>query len=215
MRKYFDNDMKKLKKMLFDMGILAEEIIDISINSLLKKDEKLANRAIKLDEKVDEMEYIIERKCLELIALQQPMAKDLREISAILKIITDIERIGDHGVNIAKVTKRISKEEYIKPLIDIPKMADISKEMIRRSLESFVEKDVQLAKQVAKMDDTVDNIYEEIYVELLNKLTEDKRIMNQVINLLFIGRYIERIADHTTNICEKIIFMVDGKRIHY
>jgi len=215
MRKYFDNDMEKLKKMLFDMGILAEEIIDISINSLLKKDEKLANIAIKLDEKVDEMEYIIEGKCLELIALQQPMAKDLREISAILKIITDIERIGDHGVNIAKVTKSISKEEYIKPLVDIPKMADISKKMIRKSLESFVEKDVQLAKQVAKMDDIVDNIYEEIYLELLNKLTEDKKIMNQVINLLFIGRYIERIADHTTNICEKIIYMVDGKRTHY
>lgn len=215
MRKYFDKELEDLNALLLKMGILTEEIIGISIKSLLNQDADLADKVIKLDDKIDDMEIIIEEKCLELIVLQQPMAKDLREISAILKIITDLERIGDHGVNIAKITKKLSKEEYIKPLIDIPRMADISKKMIRKSLESFVKKDVELAKQAAKMDDIVDDIYEDIYVELLEMLTQNKNIMSQVVDLLFIGRYIERISDHTTNICERIIYMVNGIRTNY
>lgn len=215
MRKHFDNELEYLNDSLLKMGVMVEEMIDISIQSLLKQDVDLADKVIELDDKVDDMEIKIEKKCLELIALQQPMAKDLRDISAILKIITDLERIGDHGVNIAKVTKRLANEEYIKPLIDIPRMADISKDMIRKSLDSFVKKDESLAREVAKMDDEIDDIYEEIYLELLEMLTENKDIMTQVINLLFIGRYIERIADHTTNICERIIYMVSGVRVEY
>ncbi|MGO1653105.1 phosphate signaling complex protein PhoU [Senegalia sp. (in: firmicutes)] len=215
MREYFDKEIKHLNNLLLEMGEKSEQLIEMSIESLLNQDIELADKAIELDKDIDNMEIIIEKKCLELIVLQQPMAKDLREISAILKIITDIERIGDNGVNIAKITKKLSKKKYIKPLVDLPKMANISKEMIKKSLESFIKKDVELAKQTARMDDIVDDIYEEIYIELLEMLTENKQIMYQVIDLLFVGRHIERIADHITNICERIIYMVDGKRINY
>ncbi|MGO1368291.1 phosphate signaling complex protein PhoU [Senegalia sp. (in: firmicutes)] len=215
MREYFDKEIKHLNNLLLEMGEKSEQLIEMSIESLLNQDIELADKAIELDKDIDNMEIIIEKKCLELIVLQQPMAKDLREISAILKIITDIERIGDNGVNIAKISKKLSKEKYIKPLVDIPKMANISKEMIKKSLESFIKKDVELAKETARMDDIVDDIYGYIYRELLEILTQKKQIMYQVIDLLFVGRHIERIADHTTNICERIIYMVDGKRINY
>lgn len=215
MREYFDKEIKHLNNLLLEMGEKSEQLIEMSIESLLNQDIELADKAIELDKDIDNMEIIIEKKCLELIVLQQPMAKDLREISAILKIITDIERIGDNGVNIAKISKKLSKEKYIKPLVDIPKMANISKEMIKKSLESFIKKDVELAKETARMDDIVDDIYGYIYIELLEILTQKKQIMYQVIDLLFVGRHIERIADHTTNICERIIYMVDGKRINY
>ncbi|MGO1712377.1 MAG: phosphate signaling complex protein PhoU [Senegalia sp. (in: firmicutes)] len=215
MREYFDKEIKHLNNLLLEMGEKSEQLIEMSIESLLNQDIELADKAIELDKDIDNMEIIIEKKCLELIVLQQPMAKDLREISAILKIITDIERIGDNGVNIAKISKKLSKEKYIKPLVDIPKMANISKEMIKKSLESFIKKDVELAKETARMDDIVDDIYGDIYIELLEILTQKKQIMYQVIDLLFVGRHIERIADHTTNICERIIYMVDGKRINY
>ncbi|MGO3168972.1 phosphate signaling complex protein PhoU, partial [Senegalia sp. (in: firmicutes)] len=201
MREYFDKEIKHLNNLLLEMGEKSEQLIEMSIESLLNQDIELADKAIELDKDIDNMEIIIEKKCLELIVLQQPMAKDLREISAILKIITDIERIGDNGVNIAKISKKLSKEKYIKPLVDIPKMANISKEMIKKSLESFIKKDVELAKETARMDDIVDDIYGYIYRELLEILTQKKQIMYQVIDLLFVGRHIERIADHTTNIC--------------
>lgn len=215
MREYFDKEIKHLNNLLLEMGEKSEQLIEMSIESLLNQDIELADKAIELDKDIDNMEIIIEKKCLELIVLQQPMAKDLREISAILKIITDIERIGDNGVNIAKITKKLSKKKYIKPLVDLPKMANISKEMIKKSLESFIKKDVELAKETARMDDIVDDIYGDIYIELLEILTQKKQIMYQVIDLLFVGRHIERIADHITNICERIIYMVDGKRINY
>ncbi|MGO1479457.1 phosphate signaling complex protein PhoU, partial [Senegalia sp. (in: firmicutes)] len=192
MREYFDKEIKHLNNLLLEMGEKSEQLIEMSIESLLNQDIELADKAIELDKDIDNMEIIIEKKCLELIVLQQPMAKDLREISAILKIITDIERIGDNGVNIAKISKKLSKEKYIKPLVDIPKMANISKEMIKKSLESFIKKDVELAKETARMDDIVDDIYGYIYRELLEILTQKKQIMYQVIDLLFVGRHIER-----------------------
>lgn len=164
MREYFDKEIKHLNNLLLEMGEKSEQLIEMSIESLLNQDIELADKAIELDKDIDNMEIIIEKKCLELIVLQQPMAKDLREISAILKIITDIERIGDNGVNIAKISKKLSKEKYIKPLVDIPKMANISKEMIKKSLESFIKKDVELAKETARMDDIVDDIYGYIYI---------------------------------------------------
>ncbi|WP_026895180.1 phosphate signaling complex protein PhoU [Clostridiisalibacter paucivorans] len=215
MRRNFDYQLQELQEMLLKMGALVENIIELAIDSLVKQDVEMADRVIILDDKADKMEVEIEIKCLELIALQQPKAKDLRKISSILKIITDLERIGDHGVNISKATKKMSNEKYIKPLIDIPKMANHAKMMIKKSLDSFVKEDVKLAEGVANTDDIVDDIYESMYVELLEMLSKDKSIMNQVIDLLFIGRYIERIADHTTNICERVIYMVTSERVEF
>ncbi|RKD34287.1 phosphate signaling complex protein PhoU [Thermohalobacter berrensis] len=215
MRKHFHEELKNLHQSLLKMGAMVEDVIDTAITSLIEQDLAKADEVIIKDDKVDEMEIYIEKKCLELLALQQPLAKDLRQISGILKIITDLERIGDHGVNIARVTRKIGKEKFVKPLIDIPKMADIAKEMVKKSLDSFINEDVELAKEVAKMDDLVDDIYEDIYIELLEMLSENKKIMQQVVNLLFIGRYLERIADHTTNICERIVYMATGERVEY
>jgi phosphate transport system protein len=212
MREAFEQQLRELKESLLKMGAMVENAIELSLKALVEQDIELAEKVIEIDDKIDLIEVEIENKCLELIALQQPKARDLRRISTILKIITDLERIGDHGVNIAQVTKKIGKEKFIKPLIDIPKMADIVRTMIRKSLNSFVDEDVELAKEVALMDDQVDDIYEDIYVELLEMLSENKAIMKQVVHLLLIGRYLERIGDHTTNICERIIYMVTGKR---
>jgi len=203
MREIFETQLNELQNSLLQMGKMIENILDLSLNSLIEQDIVLADKVIEFDDEIDKMEVDIEMKCLELIALQQPKAKDLRKISTILKIITDLERIADHGVNIAEITKKIGKEQFIKPLIDIPKMAELVKMMVSRSLYSFVTEDVELAKEVAKMDDLVDRI------------CVDKNIMKQAVNLLFIGRYLERVADHTTNICERIIYMISGKKVKY
>jgi len=169
-----------------------------------------------MDKKIDELEIIIEKKCINLIALQQPLAKDLREIAAILKIITDLERIGDLAVNIARMSLKYSKEEFIKPLIDLPKMESLIKQMIRESLDSFVNRDPELARKTAIMDDQVDEYYEKIYTELLEILATRHEIKREkVVELLFVGRYLERMADHVTNICERVVFMTEGKREYY
>lgn len=215
MRKHFDQQLSELKEDLLKMGEIVVEEIDIAIKSLMNQDLELVKKVFELEKKTDELEILIEDKCLNLIALQQPIAKDLRMISTVLKIIVDLERIGDHGVNIAKVTKKIGKEKLIKPLIDIPKMADITRIMITNSIDSFINEDIKKAKEIAALDEEVDEIYEEVYLELLEMLACKKEIMPQVINLLFIGRYLERIADHSTNICEGIIYMVTGERMEF
>ncbi len=215
MRKHFDEQLNQLHLSLLKMGATVEEIIDLAIKSLVTQDIEKAERVLQIDDKIDKMELEIEEKCLDLLALQQPIAKDLRRISTILKIITDLERIGDHGVNIAKVTKKIGVQKHIKPLIDIPRMADITKQMIKMSLDSFINEDPKLAREAAEMDDMVDEIYEDIYVELLEMLSKNKEIMQQVVYLLFVGRYLERIADHATNICERIIYMSTGERVEF
>lgn len=215
MRAILDSKMVKIQGLLLKMSANVEEIVEKSIRSLVSQDLELAKEVIALDERIDELEEQIEKKCINVIATQQPLASDLRKLSSILKIITDLERIGDHAVNIAEVVGDIGEEKLIKPLIDIPKMADIAREMIRKSLDAYVQEDEKLAAQVALMDDEVDDLYEGIYHELLDLYSEDKTIMKQLTQLLFIGRYLERIADHTTNICERIIYMVTGKREHY
>lgn len=215
MRKHFDEQLKELKEQLLKMGAIVEEEIEIAIRALINQDFDLLDKVFELEGKTDELEIIIEDKCLDLLALQQPIARDLRMISTILKIIIDLERIGDHGVNIAKVTKNIGNDKLIKPLVDIPKMAEIAKKMIKMSLDSFINEDPDTAKEITKMDDEVDKLYETVYLELLELLSNDKQVMPQVINLLLIGRYIERIADHTTNICEGIVYMTTGHRLEF
>lgn len=215
LRKHFDEQLENLKEQLIKMGTIVEEEIGIAIKALVNQDLDLLDKVFELEGKSDQLEIDIEDKCLDILALQQPIAKDLRMISTILKIIIDLERIGDHGVNIAKVTKSLCAQKLIKPLEDIPKMADIAQKMIKMSLDSFINEDPELAKEVALMDDQVDDLYEGIYLELLEMLTTDKKTMPQIINLLLIGRYLERIADHTTNICEGIVYMTTGHRLEF
>ncbi len=215
LRKHFDEQLECLKRQLIKMGAIVEEEIGIAVKALINQDLDLLDKVFELEGKSDQMEIDIEDKCLDVLALQQPLAKDLRIVSTILKIITDLERIGDHGVNIAKVTKSLCNKKLIKPLEDIPKMAEIAQEMIRMSLDSFINEDPQMAKEVAIMDDKVDELYQQIYLELLEILTNDKDTMPQIINLLLIGRYLERIADHATNICEGIFYMTTGHRLEF
>ncbi|MDK2918486.1 MAG: phosphate transport system protein [Candidatus Petromonas sp.] len=209
----FESALKELKKEVVKMFEGVEELIDKSVESLINKDVNLAREVIKLDDRIDQYMFEIEEKTIELIALQQPMAKDLRVIFSIAKIITDLERVGDFCVNISKETIKIGNEEHIKPLIDIPKMRDIVKDMLVNTKRSFMDEDSQLARRVGEDDELIDNLYHDIYTEILMMIHEDSRYINQGTKFLFVGRYIERMADHITNICEKIIYMVDGKKV--
>ncbi len=215
MREKLDYEIQELDELLLKMSSQVEEIIEHTIKALTEQDLDLANRIIGMDNKIDNMEISIEKKSIELIALQNPLAKDLRRVSAILKIITDLERIGDNCVNIAKVIIDIGKTPYIKPLVDIPRMAEIVRNMMNESIDSFVKADAQLAIEVAKRDDKVDALYEVIYMDLLELMKKEDVEVKQIVNLLFIGRYLERIADHTTNICERIIYMTTGERMNF
>ncbi|MBN4074344.1 MAG: phosphate transport system regulatory protein PhoU [Alkaliphilus sp.] len=213
MRNVFEQQLQELNILLLKMGTMVQEIIECSVNALINQDLELAERIDSMDDKIDSLELIIEDKCMNLIALQQPMAKDLRVIATILKIITDLERMGDHAVNISRVTIKIGNEPFIKPLIDIPKMAKLTQEMVHSSLNAFTSRDIGLAKKIALDDDQVDDLYEKIYTELIKKMIQDKKIVEQATNLIFIGRYLERIADHSTNICERVIYMVTGELV--
>ncbi len=213
MRTEYTQQLKDLQIKLLKMGSMVQQIIEESLQALLSQDMEKAQQIHLLDDRIDEMELEIEAECMRLIALQQPMAKDLRIIGTILKAITDLERMGDHAVNIAKQTLLIGEEPFIKPLIDIPKMARLAEAMVSKCLDAFMKQDVEMAREVAHDDDAVDDLYESIYTELMEMMIHDQQIINQAINLLFIGRFLERIADHATNIGERVIYMVTGERI--
>lgn len=210
-RLHFQQNLEEVKHKVLRMGSLVEVIVDKAATSLKEQNLELAKTIVEEDDKIDAMDLEIEMDCMKLLALQQPLAKDLRTIATALKIITDLERMGDHAVNISKITLEIGKEPLIKPLIDIPRMAKIAQEMIRLSLDAFVKEDIELAKKVAQMDQEVDDIYQAIIDELLEMIVKDPSITKQATKLMFVGRYLERIADHTTNVCERIIYMVTGK----
>lgn len=214
-RARFDEKLEELENLLVKMGADVEAILSLSFKSLLEHDLELAKEVIEMDKEIDLIEIKIEKRCLNLIALQQPLAGDLREIAGILKIITDLERIGDYCVNIAKITLEIGEEDFIKPLIDLPKMEAYVQEMVKGGLDAFVRKDVELARDIARLDDKVDDLYEIVYTDLLEYGVKDKKTKHQIIRLLFVGRHLERMADHVTNICERVIFMIEGTRENY
>ncbi len=213
MRSEFQKELESLNIKLLKMGAMVQNIIEVSIQALIKQDLERAMSVFELDDDIDRLELEIENKCMNLIALQQPIAKDLRIIGTIMKIITDLERMGDHAVNIAKVTLEIGHDPFIKPLVDIPKMATLTEAMVNKSLDAFLHQDVELAKELDDDDEEVDDLYEAIYLELIEKILENPENAHQATQLLFIGRYLERTADHATNIAERIIYMVTGERV--
>lgn len=215
MRLALQNQMSEIEGLLLKMGAEVEAMISMSISSLLNKNIEDAKKVIEMDKLVDKLEIDIENSSALLIATQNPLASDLRRVSSINRIITDLERMGDNCVNIAKITLEIGKDEFVKPLVDIPQMADIVKVMVRKSLDAYINEDIQLAKETAERDDVVDQLYERIYTDLLNIIADNGEVMSQVIHLLLVGRYLERIADHSTNICERVIFMVSGDRVTF
>ena len=215
-RKAFDEELNKLQEDLADMGAVVENMLGKAIQALMNRDVKLADEAVKMDDIVDRYNLDIEGRALKLLALQQPMARDLRTIAAAMKIITDVERGGDYAVDIALLAKRLAEAPLFKPLEDIPKMAKMVKEMLRETLKAFVTCDLNLVQHMISLDDDVDHLYHSLYDELTGYIKKDPKLTDQAVPLLLIARYLERIADHITNIGERIYYMETGelKELH-
>jgi phosphate transport system protein len=209
----FDINLKIVHDDVLTMGNIVENQIFQCIEALAKQDYGLAEKIIKNDDLVDNLQKKIEDQCIKLIATQQPLAHDLRAIFTTIKVVTDLERIADHAVDIAKITLRLKGEKYIKELIDIPAMANTVKEMIKLSISSYVEGDVDKAYSTCKMDDEIDAIFKKVFNELLVIMSSDSSTVNQASQFLFVCKFLERIADHTTNICEWTIYLVTGEQI--
>lgn len=211
-RQNFAKALKELQNDILRMGGLVEEAIAKAIMALANRDVELANQVIQGDELIDRLELEIESKCMMLIATQQPLASDLRRIGAGFKIITDLERMADYAEDIAEIVTRIAHEPLIKPLIDIPKMAEITQKMVRCSLDAYVREDVELVYEMAKQDDLVDDLHHQVFEELQDYMTKDQSTIFQATYLLLVSRFLERIADHATNIGERVLYLVTGER---
>lgn len=211
-RHSYDQELAHLQQSLLNMGQVVAKAIDNAVLALAQQDLELARQVMDEDDLVDQMQVDIEDKCMILIARQQPMARDLRIIGTGLKITTDLERMGDHAYDIAKITLELADQPLLKPLVDIPRMAQLAQKMLRDSLEAYISLDIALAERICLDDDQVDNIYYQVFRELLTYMMEDPRTIGQATQLIFVARYLERIADHTTNIAEWVIYMVTGQR---
>lgn len=211
-RHSFHDQLTDLQQDILKMGTLVQEAIHKAVRSLAQKDLNLAQEVIEGDDRVDDMELDIEKRCLQLLALQQPMAIDLRTIGTALKIVTDLERMADHATDIAKVTIRLGGEPLIKPLVDIPRMAELAQMMVHEAIHAYVDRDHQQALKMIELDDEVDHLYGQIFRELLTYMMEDPKTIKQATHLLFVASHLERIADHATNLGEWIIYMVTGER---
>jgi len=208
------NHQSRLREIQDDvvaMGNLVNKAIDRSVQALKKRDLNLAHQIIADDETINRRRFSIENKCVELMATQQLAGSDLRTIVAVLNIITELERIGDYAEGIANVTIMIGDEPPLKPLIDIPRMAEITIEMVSKSLQSFVARDVELAKQVVSMDSIMDALNDQVFRELITFMMIDPKTINRATRLIWVSHNLERAADRATNICERVVFTVTGK----
>ena len=197
----------------YNINMIEEcvSILDLSVECMLKQDIEACKKVIKQDDKIDELREYIRDRSIELLVLKQPMARDLRYIYALGFIALELERIGDYAVNIAEETIKICQDEYIKDLIDIPKMYEECKKMILEVKESLENENEDLAREIALQDDKIDSLYNRVQEDCLRVMNANPQTINQGVNLLFIGRYLERIGDHITNICEMIIFAINGE----
>ena len=200
-----------LKQYTINMIEECVSILDLSVECMLKQDIEGCKKVIKQDDKIDELREYIRDRSIELLVLKQPMARDLRYIYALGFIALELERIGDYAVNIAEETIKICQDEYIKDLIDIPKMYEDCKKMIFVVKESLENENEDLAREIALQDDKIDSLYNRVQEDCLRVMNANPQTINQGVNLLFIGRYLERIGDHITNICEMIIFAINGE----
>jgi phosphate transport system protein len=204
---------KHLNEVQEDMLVLAgmvERAIGRSIDALRSRDTELARVVIVEDLDINRKRYETEEKCLELLAMQQPMARDLRTIVAVLHMIVDLERMGDHAEGIAKIAIMLADEAPLKPYIDIPRMAQIAVRMLRESLEAFKLRDVEMARRICDLDDEVDGLYDQVYRELLVYMLNDPKTIERATHITWIAHNLERIADRVTNICERVVYMVQG-----
>lgn len=211
-RKEFDQGLEQLNQWLVEMGEFVEQSVEKAINSLKENDQEQAKKIIADDVKVNEMEERILELGLKLIATQQPVAKDLRRIIAAFRIANDLERMGDLARDIANAVLRLQGEPLIKPIIDLPRMGEIARNMTYEAIQAYVHENVDLAYKMAKDDDQVDALYSQISRELVLLMMENPRNIAQAQVLSFVGRYIERYGDHATNIGESVVYLVTGKR---
>jgi phosphate transport system protein len=210
-RTAFHKKLKEIQDDVLAMGSMVEKAIGRSIEALKKRDLDMAHALITDDLRINEKRFAIEEKCIQLIATQQPMASDLRSIICVLNIITEVERIGDYAVGIAKIVVMIGDEPPLKPLIDIPRMAEKVNDMLRRSLDAFINRDADAARKIAAEDDELDNLYNQVFRELLTYMAEDPRTIIRATRLIWVAHNLERSADRVTNICERVVFVVTGK----
>ncbi len=215
MHRHFEEELQQLKEKLLRMSSLVEESISLSIKSLVERDSALAQKVLDQDDMIDELEIEVDDLCLKLLALQQPQARDLRFIAASMKIVNDLERMGDLAVNIAHRSLDLLKVPLLKPLIDIPRMAKSSQGMLRDSLNAFVNDDVQLARQVCLRDDEVDQLNVQIFRELLTYMLQDPSSVQRAVDLILVAKNLERIADHSTNIAEDVIYIVEARVVKH
>ena len=211
----YEQELRKLREQVLRMGAKVEEIIGGSIKSLIERDSPLATRMIAFDRKINQMEIDIDELCLLVLARRQPVASDLRFITMALKLVTDLERIGDLGVNICERVVELNEEPQLKPYVDLPRMAEEVQAMLREALDAFVAGDPERAQAVIERDHNVDAFYSQIFRELLTYMMEDTRNVYRATRLQSIAKYLERIGDHATNLAEMVVFMVKGKDIRH
>jgi phosphate transport system protein len=214
-RHHFETDLQALKKRLLNMGALVEERVHGSIQALMERNLEAAEAIAHGDEEVNALQIEIDDRCLKLLALQQPMASDLRLITSAMKINADLERIGDQAVNIAENALQMLDAPPLKPIIDLPRMAEMAEHMTRDSLDAFVRRDSTLARQVLGQDDEVDNLKDTIFRVLLTYMMADPGTIERALSLILISRNLERIADHATNIAEDVIFLVEARDVRH
>ena len=210
-RDTFGGELANLKNQLLQLGMDAERTIGEGVNALKTRDRALAQAIIAHDAEINRVRYSIEEQCYELIATQQPLASDLREIISILLIAIELERIADHSKNLGEIVIHMGDEPLLKPLIDIPRMAEITQSMLNQSLDAFSRNDAAMGRAVCNRDDEIDNIYQQIFRELLTYVMQDPRTVNRALNLLFAAHNLERIGDRITNIGERVIYAATGQ----
>lgn len=210
-RESFDRHLNELQDEALILGSMVEKAVDRSIAALKQRDLELAKQVIADDLKINQKRLDIEERCIELIVTQQPVASDLRIIVAVLYIIVELERIGDHAEGIANITLMLGDEPPLKPLIDLPRMAEKAGDMLRRSLDAFIKRDAGAARKISAEDDEVDNLYDQVFRELLTFMAEDPKTITRATRLIWVAHNLERSADRVTNICERVVFVVTGK----
>jgi len=210
-----DQDLDRIRQSLLRMGGMVEGMVSKATQSLLERKIELSQEVIADDRAVDQLEIEIDEVCHSVLAMKQPTAGDLRFLVAVMKINSDLERIGDSAVNIAQSVEQLSDQPPLKPYIDLPRLSQLVQAMVRQSLDAFVRRDAPLAIEVCKADDAVDGLYKQIFRELLTYMIEDPKTVSRALHLLLISRNLERIADHATNIAEDVIYYVEGRDIRH
>ena len=210
-RESFDYHLRGLQDELLVLGSMVEKAIARSMKALKERDLELARHVVVDDTEINQKRLDIEERCIELIVTQQPVASDLRVIIAVLNIIIELERIGDYATGIANIALMIGDEPPLKPLVDLPRMTEKTKDMLRRSLDAFINRDAETARQICIEDDEVDNLYDQVYRELITFMLEDPRTITRATQLIWVAHNLERSADRVTNICERVVFTITGK----